>query len=49
MSQENVDLVRRGWDAWIRGDLARLFGLFDADVVWDRAITGTGPSPRIAG
>ena len=35
MSQENVELVRQGWDAWLRGDLPRLFGYFDAEVVWD--------------
>jgi ketosteroid isomerase-like protein len=35
MSQENVEVVREGWDAWLRGDLPRLFGFFDADVVWD--------------
>ena len=35
MSQENVDVVRRGWDAWIRGDVEALFAMFDEEVVWD--------------
>jgi ketosteroid isomerase-like protein len=35
MSQENVEVVREGWDAWIRGDLLGLFRQFDPDVVGD--------------
>ena len=35
MSQENVEVVREGWDAWIRGDLRGLFRQFDPNVVWD--------------
>jgi ketosteroid isomerase-like protein len=35
MSQENLDLVRRGWDAWLRGDLQGLFSTWDPEVVWD--------------
>ena len=35
MSQGNVDVIRRGWDAWFRGDLAALFSTFDPEVVWD--------------
>ena len=35
MSQENVEIVRRGWDAWLRGDLPALFGSFDPEIVWD--------------
>jgi uncharacterized protein len=35
MSQENVEVVREGWDAWIRGDLSGLFRQFDPNVVWD--------------
>ena len=35
MSQQNVEIVRRGWDAWLRSDLPRLFALFDSDIVWD--------------
>jgi ketosteroid isomerase-like protein len=36
MSQENVDIVREAWDAWLRGDLDALFGsYFDPDAVYD--------------
>ena len=35
MSQENVEIVRQGWDAWLRGDLPALLGTFDPEVVWD--------------
>jgi ketosteroid isomerase-like protein len=35
MSQENVELVRRGYAAWLQGDLPGLFDLYDADIVWD--------------
>ena len=35
MSQENVDVIREGWDAWLRGDLPGLFRFFDPEVVWD--------------
>ena len=35
MSQENVEVVREGWDAWLRGDLGGLFRTFDPEVIWD--------------
>jgi ketosteroid isomerase-like protein len=35
MSQENVEIVRRCWEAWIKGDLDALFALFDPAVEWD--------------
>ena len=34
MSEENVEIVRRGWDAWLRGDLDALAALWDPEVVW---------------
>jgi mannose-6-phosphate isomerase-like protein (cupin superfamily)/ketosteroid isomerase-like protein len=34
-SQENVEVVRRGWDAWIGGDLDAVFEVFDPAVEWD--------------
>jgi ketosteroid isomerase-like protein len=49
MSQENVEIVRQGWDAWLRGDLPRLFGYFDAEVVWDTSNFRDWPRPRITG
>ena len=35
MSRENVEVVRRGWDAWIRGDMDALFETFHPAVEWD--------------
>ena len=35
MSRENVEVVRRGWDAWIRGDIDALFKTFHPAVEWD--------------
>ena len=35
MSQEDVEVIRRGWDAWLRGDLAGLAATFAPDIVWD--------------
>jgi ketosteroid isomerase-like protein len=35
MSEANVEIVQRGWDAWLRGDLPGLFSDFDPEVVWD--------------
>jgi uncharacterized protein len=38
MSQENIELVRRRFDAFNRGDLAAMIELTDPDAVWwDRA------------
>jgi ketosteroid isomerase-like protein len=30
-----VEIVRRGWDAWVRGDLPGVFREYDSEVVWD--------------
>jgi ketosteroid isomerase-like protein len=35
MSEENVEIVRQGWDAWLRGDLPALFASLDPEIVWD--------------
>jgi uncharacterized protein len=34
MSQENIEVVRRSFDAWNRGDLAAYLGCFDPEVEW---------------
>ena len=34
VSQENVEIVRRGWEAWAEGDLDTLFELFDPAAEW---------------
>ena len=35
MSEENVELTRRSWEAWQRGDVDAMFELWDRDIVWD--------------
>ena len=35
MSQENVEIVRRAWNAWIGGDMPELLRQLAPDVVWD--------------
>jgi ketosteroid isomerase-like protein len=35
MSQENVEIVKKGWAAWLRGDLPGLFATFDHEIIWD--------------
>ena len=35
MSRENVEVVRRGWEAWIGGDVDALFEIFHPAVEWD--------------
>src|SRR5437879_3277439 len=36
MSQENVDIVRNGWQAVERGDIEAFLALCDPAVVWDQ-------------
>jgi ketosteroid isomerase-like protein len=35
MSQENVEIVKRMWDATERGDTKAVFALYDQAIVWD--------------
>jgi ketosteroid isomerase-like protein len=35
MPQENVEIVRRAWDAWERRDIEGLFALYDPAIIWD--------------
>jgi ketosteroid isomerase-like protein len=47
MSQENVELVRRRFDAFNRGDLATMIELTDPDAIWwDRADDPWGAIPH---
>lgn len=45
MSQENIDLIKRGYDAFSSGDVETLMSLFDDNVEWvqpgDSSISGT--------
>ena len=40
MSQENVEIMRRHWEAWEQGNLDAVFALYDPAVVW---VSHTGP------
>jgi ketosteroid isomerase-like protein len=35
MSEENIEIVRSAWDAWLSGNMDALFELWDPGVVWD--------------
>ena len=35
MSQENLEIIRRAWEAWLRGDIDALVSLWDPEVVFD--------------
>ena len=35
MSQENVEIVRKSWDAWLRGDVDGVLATYGPDLVWD--------------
>jgi len=47
MSQENVEIVRRAWEAWIRGDLDAIFETFDPAVEWDTTTFQGWPEPGV--
>jgi ketosteroid isomerase-like protein len=44
MSQENVEMVRRGFDAVRRGDREGVERVFDADAVWHNTREFPGPA-----
>jgi ketosteroid isomerase-like protein len=37
MSEENVEIVRQGFEAYVRGDLSAALASFDADIVFNPA------------
>ena len=45
MSQENVDNLRRGFEAYVRGDWDETLANLDPDVVYQQA----GPEPAVRG
>jgi ketosteroid isomerase-like protein len=49
VSQENVEVVRRVWDAWSRGDIDAVFALLADDVVFDTAHMREWPEPEYVG
>jgi ketosteroid isomerase-like protein len=43
MSEENVDIVQKTWEAWVRGDLNGLLAYCDPEVVYDLTNFGEWP------
>ena len=46
MSDENVDAVRRGMEAWVAGDWEAWVAEFDPEITWEET-PGLGPDPAI--
>jgi ketosteroid isomerase-like protein len=49
MSQENVDLVRGGYDDFNSGNIEALTARFDADIEWNEPGGGNAPSGTFRG
>jgi len=49
VSQENVEVVRRAWDAWGRGDLDGLLALCTEDVIFGTTHMRDWPEPEYRG
>jgi uncharacterized protein len=47
MSEENVEIVRRGFEAWNRGDMDALRELCDPGIVWRPAEGWPEPGPYV--
>jgi ketosteroid isomerase-like protein len=45
MSEDNVELVRRAWDAWLGGDAEEALAYADADFVVKRVAPMPDPTP----
>ena len=35
MSKENVEIIRKGYEAWGRGDLDAVYAAYDSEIEWD--------------
>ena len=49
MSRENVQVVRKAWEAWLRGDLSALFETYAPDIVWDTSYYRDWPASNYEG
>jgi len=47
MSQENVEIVRRGFDVWNTGDMNALRELYDPDIIWRPPEGWPEPGPYV--
>ena len=49
MSEDNLEIVRRSWDAWIHGDLAGMYAFWATDAVWDLSNFADAPEEVFQG
>ena len=49
MSRQNVEIVRRAWDAWGRGDLDGLLAVCTADLIFGMTHVRDWPEPEYRG
>ena len=49
MSADNVEVMRRAWDAWMRGDLEAVYDVYDEDAIWDLSHFSEWPEDRFHG
>ena len=49
MSQENVEVMRRGFEAWNAGDMDTLRELYDPDIIWRAPEGWPEPGPYVGG
>ena len=47
MSQENIDIVRRGFDAWNAGDMDYIRDLYDPNIVLQTVPDWPEPGPHV--
>src|SRR6266571_6525843 len=48
MSNDNVDLIRRAYEAYVRGDLVSMLGFVDPDLEWTYLDPGLrDPEPQV--
>ena len=47
MSKENVELARRGFEAWNTGDMDALRELYDPDIIWRAPKGWPEPGPYV--
>ncbi len=47
MSQENVEILRAGFDAWNAGDMNSLRERFDPDIIWRPPVGWPEPGPFV--